>query len=711
MEYDVELHYQGELMEQKIIPYSSNPTDDQEKISWIVNSEHLNGIDRNGDTGTLNRSGMQLLENIETLDSNIKKIVEFIDGLDKSVDEQKRLFDALSGGDTLALLQSTSLALEEIHQNDIKTNELYETVHQKFYALLSVVGERNPEDSSQRTIFDDIAFIKSVLGNKTNEDYNGNISSSSSSGFFKKIDDVSTHVVELERLIGELTAKVQRAQTEYLEQSFNELREELGNQSGKTETTIYFRLASTEQDIKTINTELDEINQKIGSPEVIKDKVKENTNEIISLKSKSSELLTSVEELQQNISAPDTGVKARLSTVENLVKLNQDAVANIRQTLEVTNQTAIDAKTLGLSNQEMQRSMSLTLSELQLELGTDSSGLKGEIAQTKEGLEANSSKLKTVEKSLGDLKTAGVLTNADLAREVSKIKGESNLIHTIKKGWSASVQNIEQVSPTMQIGYCYLFPGEFVSNVDGTLVFLNGLEITGHTRVTAGSRIEVPNNTSSGKLTCASDVNPMIVHGTSLPKFSTYKRVSREDVLRLFEENSAAYDKKILCIHDSQELPLAFDSIEVKKSKVNNILNYVMPDQNYAVVLVQLGYDSWVNNNNIDDFESALERILNNIYSSTDAKVLIITPWKQLSSQGKSFNYPEPNINMVKLEQFVEVIKKVSKKYSTQVLDLFDICGINTANLNKYTRGGILAESKQFELSNRVRSEMLFTGV
>lgn len=82
-----------------------------------------------------------------------------------------------------------------------------------------------------------------------------------------------------------------------------------------------------------------------------------------------------------------------------------------------------------------------------------------------------------------------------------------------------------------------------------------------------------------------------------------------------------------------------------------------------------------------------------------------------LSSQGKSFNYPEPNINMVKLEQFVEVIKRSSKKYSTQVLDLFDICGINTANLNKYTRGGVLAESKRFELSNRVRSEMLFTGV
>lgn len=698
-------------MEQKVIPYAKSPSDVQEKISWIVNGEHLNGLDRNGDTGTLNRSGMQLLENIEALDSNIKAIVEFINELDSSVEEQKRLFDALSDGDTLTLLQTTSLALEEIRQNDIKTNELYDSARQQFHELLETIGTRNHEDSSERTIFDDIAYIKSVLGNKTNEDYNGKISSSSSSsGFFKKIDDISNHVVTLENLIDDLTGKVQRAQTEYLEQNLIELREELGNRSGKTERTIYFRLAKTEQDIKTINSELDEINQKIGSPEVIKLKVKENADEITSLKARSAGLLSSVEELQSTITTPDTGIKSRLTTVENLVKLNQDSAANIRESLEVTNQTAIDAKTLSLSNQELQRGLSSTVSELQLELGTDDSGLKGNFKVTRAKLEETATKLKAVEKTYADLKAAGVLTNANLAQEVSKIKSESNLIHTIKKGWSASVQNIERISSTMQIGYCYLFPGDFVSNVDGTLVFLNDSEIVGHTTVTAGSKIEVPNNTSSGKLTCASDVNPMIVSGTKLPKFSSYARMSREDVLRLLEENSAGYDKKLLYIHDSQELTFKFDSVEVKKSRVTNINTYVVPsDQEYSVVLVHIGYDAWVNNGSVEDFEGAMERILNNVYSSTDARVLVTTPWKQLSTG--SFSYPELNINMVKLEQFVDIIKKVCRKYSTQVLDVFETCGINAANLNKYTRGGALAESKRVEIANKIKSEMLFTGV
>lgn len=697
-------------MEQKVIPYAKTPTDAQEKISWIVNGEHLNGLDRNGDAGTLNRSGVQLLENIEALDSNIKAIVSFVNELDSSVEEQKRVFDALSDGDTLSLLQTTSLALDEIAKNDIKTNERYEDISRQFYELLDKIGQRNIEDSSERTIFDDIAFIKSVLGNKQNEDYNGKISQSSSSGFFKKIDDISNHVVALENLIDELTSKVQRAQTEYLEQNFIELREELGNKSGKTERTIYFRIAASEQDIKTINSELDEINQKIGAPEVIKLKVKENTDEITSLKARSAELLSSVEEIQSTITTPDTGIKSRLTTVENLAKLNQDTAANIRDSLETTNQTAIDAKSLSLSNQELQRGLSSTISELQLELGTDDSGLKGDFNVTKSKVEETSTKLKAVEKSYSDLKAAGVLTNANLAQEVSKIKSESNLIHTIKKGWSASVQNIEQTSSTMQIGYCYLFPGDFVSNVDGTLVFLNDSEIVGHTTVKADSKIEVPNNTSSGKLTCASDVNPMIVSGTKLPKFSSYARMSREDVLRLLEENSASYDKKLLYIHDSQELTFKFDSVEVKKSRVSNINTYVVPsDQEYSVVLVHIGYDAWVNNNSVEDFEGAMERILNNVYSSTDARVLVTTPWKQLSNA--SFSYPEPNINMVTLEQFVDIIKKVCRKYSTQFLDIFETCGINTANLNKYTRGGSLAETKRVEIANKIKSEMLFTGV
>lgn len=697
-------------MEQKIIPYAKTPSDVQEKISWIVNGEHLNGLDRNGDTGTLNRSGMQLLENIEALDSNIKAIVSFVNELDSSIEEQKRLFDALSDGGTLSLLQSTSFALEEITQNDIKINERYEDISSRFDELLDKIGQRSSEDSSERTIFDDIAFIKSVLGNKTNEDYNGKISSSQSSGFFKKIDVISNHVVALENLIAELTDKVQRAQTEYLEQNFIELREELGSKSGKTERTIYFRIAKSEQDIKTINSELDEINQKIGSPEVIKLKVKENADEITSLKARSAELLSSVEEIQSTITTPDTGVKSRLTIVENLAKSNQDIATNIRNSLELTNQTAIDAKTLSLSNQELQRELSSTVSELQLELGTDDSGLKGVFNVTKSKVEETSTKLKAVEKSYSDLKAAGVLTNANLAQEVSKIKSESNLIHTIKKGWSVSVQNIEQTSSTMQIGYCYLFPGDFVSNVDGTLVFLNDSEIVGHTAVTAGSRIEVPNNTSSGKLTCASDVNPMIVSGTKLPKFSSYARMSREDVLRLLEENSAGYDKRLLYIHDSQELTLKFDSVDVKKSKVTNINTYVVPSgQEYSVVLVHIGYDAWVNNSSTEDFEGAMERILNNVYSNTDARVLVVTPWKQLSNG--SFSYPQPNINMVKLEQFVDIIKKVCRKYSTQFLDVFETCGINTTNLNKYTRGGSLVESKRVEIANKIRSEMLFTGV
>lgn len=697
-------------MEQKVIPYAKTPSDAQEKVSWLVNGEHLNGLDRNGDTGTLNRSGMQLLENIEALDSNIKAIVSFVNELDSSIEEQKRLFDALSDGGTLSLLQSTSFALEEITQNDIKINERYEDISRRFDELLDKIGQRNSEDSSERTIFDDIAFIKSVLGNKTNEDYNGKISSSPSTGFFKKIDTISNHVVALENLIAELTGKVQRAQTEYLEQNFIELREELGSKSGKTERTIYFRIAKSEQDIKTINSELDEINQKIGSPEVIKLKVKENADEIASLKARSAELLSSVEEIQSTITTPDTGVKSRLTIVENLAKSNQDIATNIRNSLELTNQTVIDAKTLSLSNQELQRELSSTVSELQLELGTDDSGLKGDFNVTKSKVEETSTKLKAVEKSYLDLKAAGVLTNANLAQEVSKIKSESNLIHTIKKGWSVSVQNIEQTSSTMQIGYCYLFPGDFVSNVDGTLVFLNDSEIVGHTTVTAGSRIEVPNNTSSGKLTCASNVNPMIVSGTKLPKFSSYARMSREDVLRLLEENSAGYDKKLLYIHDSQELTLKFDSVDVKKSKVTNINTYVVPsDQEYSVVLVHIGYDAWVNNSSTEDFEGAMERILNNVYSNTDARVLVVTPWKQLSNG--SFSYPQPNINMVKLEQFVDIIKKVCRKYSTQFLDVFETCGINTTNLNKYTRGGSLVESKRVEIANKIRSEMLFTGV
>lgn len=96
-------------------------------------------------------------------------------------------------------------------------------------------------------------------------------------------------------------------------------------------------------------------------------------------------------------------------------------------------------------------------------------------------------------------------------------------------------------------------------------------------------------------------------------------------------------------------------------NSVMNRLNSI--PQTTDIIVVEGGKNDYNNQISIEDFENGLINICNNLMQNYyDKKILVFTPWN---------TYGNNDLANIKLEDYVESMKKIFKKYSIPVYDSF----------------------------------------
>jgi uncharacterized coiled-coil protein SlyX len=249
--------------------------------------------------------------------------------------------------------------------------------------------------SGSRTVFDDLVFVKSTIGQEKGQDINGNTTpGSEASGLTRKIEDVTKQTIKNTNELAVVSALVESSDLPKLIDDNTQFRKELGV-APDDDTTIYLRLSGLESKDTTNKETIESISESIGLGKCVV------VDELDSLK-------TQALAIENELNTPDTGVKARVTTLEKVVldpstglgvqvsdikdevtKVN-DKIGDQGITKDVKNisdfvgygtepapKTSLAGKLETLT--ALHNDTAATVQDIQVELGNANSGIKGDI--------------------------------------------------------------------------------------------------------------------------------------------------------------------------------------------------------------------------------------------------------------------------------------------------------------------------------------------
>lgn len=390
------------------LPYVNGlPDEGQSRVNWIKNGEELTGAStKNGVDGNLNRGPVQVQQNVEVLDGNI---VVVRDSLEQSNTRIKNVEDALGVIGDVDVVKQIGLNTEAIKvlQND--TDELKTTSEDHGLRITHIeedVGEYDPSrDSVYRPVREDLLWIKTELGAYPGQDINGmSVQMAPGSGLKKRVidtakatNDNSVRITELEKQfsdsdVGALTIEVQN------------LRNEMGPRASAGIDNVYIRLNKMNNSIGSLASDMENVLDSIGYTNGVTNlynRVVVNENAIVEINRKLSDqtigLIPRVDLIESAI-----GKDSQPSTINGRIKINRDEitalkaivgadtssglrgqVAWINQVVGIT-ESGQPAPSNSLIGQittltTMQNQMANTIQDIQVDIGNNNEGLKGQV--------------------------------------------------------------------------------------------------------------------------------------------------------------------------------------------------------------------------------------------------------------------------------------------------------------------------------------------
>lgn len=289
------------------IPYVTNlPDDGQTKIIWIKNGELLEGASTNhGHDGVLNATGVQIQENVEVLEVNIKNVANSLNETNATVEKLEELIAIAGNLDLVEQVKTNTDDIKLVKTEQESLNETVETTSEEVNQVIQELGSRSVSSGS-RTIFDDLKFIKSVVGQEPGQDINGGVTpGSEASGIIRKLGDTTKQAITNTGNIAILSALVESADLPKLVKDVVSFRKELGPVQPNT-LPMYTRLNTLETDSEKSKEEIEKISNSIGI---------DSRNIIEELDT----LSANTDTLEKDLNTPTTGVKARLGNIETVV--------------------------------------------------------------------------------------------------------------------------------------------------------------------------------------------------------------------------------------------------------------------------------------------------------------------------------------------------------------------------------------------------------
>lgn len=394
------------MIELKNLPYVDGPPDEgQKRLNWIKNSEEITGADTlYGSEGVMNRPITEVQRNVETINDNVKTIAESLDTANADIITIKGILDVSGDVDALAQIGHNTDDIEVLkrtvnsHSDDILNTE------EKLDDTIANIGVVNPEtDSVYRTVRNDLLWIKTELGQYTGQDINGvPTEGNESTGMKRRIITNSSVLVDQGVRLTELENKFADSDVGSLTIEVENLRQEMGPRPSLT-SPVYTRLSGIDSSISIQTRDITALKDFVGYPNStsIKTQVEANRLSISSINSEinsSGGIKPRLTTLESAIGSPDLP-----TTLQGKVKLNTDSISGINTVLGVDSSSGLRFNVawlnqiVGIDSNGGQpepvgsllyrtRILETEVSDLgnnvqniQTELGTNSSGIKGQV--------------------------------------------------------------------------------------------------------------------------------------------------------------------------------------------------------------------------------------------------------------------------------------------------------------------------------------------
>lgn len=396
------------------IPFVDGVPDDattQTKIIWIKNGETLDGSpDKVSNTGSLNRTGVNIQQNAVQLEQNTithnDKINEVIDQVNLITEN----IDAIGDESVIKKVNQLDQDVQALTLSNTQTqNKVAQLLTLSVNAQNDEIGEYDPEkDPKHRTIRNDIIYIKKEVGSYPGFNVDGDVDpSSTGTGLKYRVLSNQRAISMQETRITKLEDDWALSEVGQLTEEVKELRAEMGDSGLATTRSIYARIKILEDGSIVMQNELDAINSYIGR----------TSGSTSSINDRVNSLENSVSSLATQINDPVTGITAQIATINGQIG-TASAQGSIRYDIAETKRRLMDMEMiLGESGDDgLQGQVAILTGDVGED--SDPTSIKGRLSVVEGELRTNTSALWELQGVVGNSSSGLVATSQQINKEI-----------------------------------------------------------------------------------------------------------------------------------------------------------------------------------------------------------------------------------------------------------------------------------------------------
>ncbi|WKC54937.1 fibritin [Klebsiella phage R6_1] len=395
------------------IPFVDGVPDDattQTKIIWIKNGETLDGSpDKVSNTGSLNRTGVNIQQNAVQLEQNTithnDKINEVIDQVNLITEN----IDAIGDESVIKKVNQLDQDVQALTLSNTQTQNKVAQLTLSVNAQNDEIGEYDPEkDPKHRTIRNDIIYIKKEVGSYPGFNVDGDVDpSSTGTGLKYRVLSNQRAISMQETRITKLEDDWALSEVGQLTEEVKELRAEMGDSGLATTRSIYARIKILEDGSIVMQNELDAINSYIGR----------TSSSTSSINDRVNSLENSVSSLATQINDPVTGITAQIATINGQIG-TASAQGSIRYDIADTKRRLMDMEMiLGESGDDgLQGQVAILTGDVGED--SDPTSIKGRLSVVEGELRTNTSALWELQGIVGNSSSGLVATSQQINKEI-----------------------------------------------------------------------------------------------------------------------------------------------------------------------------------------------------------------------------------------------------------------------------------------------------
>ena len=395
------------------IPFVDGVPDDattQTKIIWIKNGETLDGSpDKVSNTGSLNRTGVNIQQNAVQLEQNTithnDKINEVIDQVNLITEN----IDAIGDESVIKKVNQLDQDVQALTLSNTQTQNKVAQLTLSVNAQNDEIGQYDPEkDPKHRTIRNDIIYIKKEVGSYPGFNVDGDVDpSSTGTGLKYRVLSNQRAISMQETRITKLEDDWALSKVGQLTEEVKELRAEMGDSGLATTRSIYARIKILEDGSIVMQNELNAINSYIGR----------TSGSTSSINDRVNSLENSVSSLATQINDPVTGITAQIATINGQIG-TASAQGSIRYDIAETKRRLMDMEMiLGESGDDgLQGQVAILTGDVGEDSGPTS--IKGRLSVVEGELRTNTSALWELQGVVGNSSSGLVATSQQINKEI-----------------------------------------------------------------------------------------------------------------------------------------------------------------------------------------------------------------------------------------------------------------------------------------------------